>query len=298
MQKTMLVVLILTTATASVWTQQKRIFNNGEVDFAPAAARFELSADEFESNLKEIQYSINGGEISVYTGPIQLTNEGRNVVTYRAIDATGNVSPEKAYTVVIDTTPPELTGTARGNAYVADGEAFVRSDTAIMLDATDELSGVWNIYVSTDGENYFRFGDVAYVEEEGRHQAYAYAVDNVGNRSGTFRVTGNVDNTGPQVGIVPRSPLSVVQGKRFTSAGNSFVVRASDAVAGVEEVQVSIDGGEFVTYGGPVSFREAGDHTISARAFDKLGNESRTVELAFTVDIETPQPQIRAIIGN
>lgn len=299
MRRNVLVLLIMTVVVAVGFAQEKRVYNDGEVDFAPTEARFELSAEEFESNLKEIQYSINGGELQVYTEPIRLSEEGRNVITYRATDVTGNVSDERAYTVVIDTTPPELTGTARGHAFVEDGEAYIRSDTVVMLDATDNLSGVWNIYVSDDGEKFVRLRDIrSYIPLEGHREAYAYAVDNVGNKSRTFRVSGYVDNTGPRITIVPRNPLTIVQGERFTTPSNTFLVRASDSVAGVEEVQISLDGGSFVTYGGPVSFASAGDHTIRARAYDRLGNVSAVEELEVTIDVAKPEPQIRAIIGN
>jgi len=296
MRKLVVLGICVLVVVGTVGAQQKRIYNDGQVDFAPQAARFVLTADEMESTLKEIEYSINGGETMVYDEPIRLTEEGRHVITYRAVDAMDNVSTEKVYTVVIDDTAPTLSGTARGAGFVDDGVAYLTGDTAIILSAADALAGVEGIYVSLDGDNFFRYQDVAYIDEEGEYTGYAYTVDNVGNRSRTFSIRGRVDNTAPTVRIVPRTPLTTVQGERYSGRGNQFVVRANDQIAGVGEVHVSIDRQEFVTYGGPITFAESGYHTIRARAVDRLGNMSGTVELGFYIDVETPDPEIRAII--
>lgn len=276
--------------------QQRRVFNNGRVDFAPSAARFVLSVDEAGPSLREIRYNINNGDDQVYEGPIQLSEEGRHVIRYRAVDVTGNVSAEKVYTVIIDDTPPELSATARGHAFVEEEAVYLRGDTAIILSAQDNASGVQGIYVSLDGRSFLRYTDAAYINEEGEHTGYAYVVDNVGNRSPTFRIRGVVDNTPPTVRIVPSTPLTVVQGDRYSNAANRFIVNATDTRSGVESVEVSINRQEFVTYTGPITFQDSGFKSIRARATDRLGNISPIAELTFFVDQSTPEPRIQAII--
>lgn len=296
MRKTMIVAVCAVLVVATASAQQKRIYTVGNVNYAPSAARFVLSVDEMETNLDEIQYSVNGGESLVYEEPIRLETEGRHTITYRATDATGNVSAEKVYTVVIDNTAPEVSATAKGAAFIEDDMAYLRGDTEIILSAIDELSGVYGIYVSLDNRNFFRYEDVAFIDEEGEHQGYAYAEDNVGNRSETYTASGYIDNTPPEVRIVPRRQMTVVQGDRYTGIDNRYVVRASDEISGVDEIHVSIDRQEFITYSEPVTFSEPGFHIIRARAVDRLGNMSGVVELDFYVDVDTPEPEIRAII--
>lgn len=288
--------LIVLMVVGTVGAQQRRIYNDGEIDFAPSAARFRLTADELESNLDEIHYSINGGETMVYSEPIQLSEEGRHVISYRAADVTGNISSERIYTVFIDDTAPTLAATAKGAAFVEDGAAYLRGDTAIMVSASDGGSGVQGIFVSLDGSNFLRYTDVAFVNEEGEHRGYAYAVDNVGNRSRTFSLRAFVDNSAPTVRIVPRQPLTAVQGDRYTARGNEFIVRATDEISGVERIEVSINRQEFVTYSGPVTFNESGFQSLRARAIDRLGNTSNVTELTFYVDTQTPQPRLDVLI--
>ncbi len=296
MRKIIIVTICGVIALTSLSAQQKRIHTVGNINYAPSAARFVLSADEMETNLDEIQYSINGGQTMVYEDPIRVDQEGRHTITYRATDMTGNVSAERVYTVVIDNTPPDLSATAKGAAFVDGDIAYMRGDTEIILSASDERSGVYGIYVSLDNRNFFRYEDVAFIDEEGEHQGYAYTEDNVGNRSETYTVRGFVDNTPPVVRIVPQRSLTIVQGDRYTSSGNRFVVRASDEISGVDEIHVSIDRQEFITYSEAVTFDEPGFHIIRARAVDRLGNVSDVVQLDFYIDVDTPEPAIRAII--
>ena len=296
MRRFLIGIVCLAIVAGGATAQQRRIFNNGRVDFAPSAARFVLSVDDAGPSLREIQFNINNGENQVYDGPIQLTEEGRHVVRYRAVDVMGNVSTEKVYTVVIDDTAPELNGTARGHAFIDDGVAYLRGDTAIILSASDAASGVQGIYVSLDGRNFLRYTDAAYINEEGEHTGYAYAVDNVGNRSATYRIRGMVDNTPPSVRIIPQTPLTVVQGDRYSNPSNQFLVNATDAISGVQTVEVSINRQEFVAYTGPITFQESGFKSIRARATDRLGNTSTIAELTFYIDQTSPEPQIRALI--
>jgi hypothetical protein len=292
--------LVLAPLTAQ--QQQRRIYSDGDVDFAPSSARFVLSADDRGPGLREIRYSVNGGEDRVYEDPIRFQDEGRYVIRYRSIDMTGHVSREKVYTVVIDDTPPELSAVARGQAFLEDDKVFLRTDTAIVVDARDPDagdhggSGVDSVYVSLDGRNFLRYSDIAYIDEQGEHTGYAYVVDNVGNRSATYRVTGYVDSTPPSVEIVPADPLTSTRGERYSRPGNRFSVRAVDELSGVESVEISINRGEFVPYTGPVTINERGYQLIRARATDRLGNTSPVRELGFFIDPASPEPQIRAII--
>lgn len=281
-------VLVLGTAGA----QDQRIYNDGRVDFATSAARFTLSAPDGGVGIREITYNINTGEEITYTEPIRLTEEGRHVIRYRSIDMTGNMSPDYVYTVVIDNTPPELVASTRGAAILDGDEIFIRGDTAVIVDAIDDGSGVADIFLSLDGRNFIRYTDAAFINEEGEHTVWAYAVDNVGNRSPTISVRGFVDNTPPTVRIVPMDQLTVVRGDRYSRPGNRFVVQASDELSGVERIEVSVNRQEFVSYTGPIAFRRPGFNSLRARAVDRVGNVSPITELSFYVEAAAPAPTI------
>jgi hypothetical protein len=288
--------ILLLLGAAVIGAQEKRIFNDGKIDYVPKNAKIQLYAEDMGSSLQYIEYSLNGGSIRRYEGPVAMASEGRNFVAYRAIDKLGNVSIEKTYSYVVDDTPPYFSASANGPAFLEDGVAYGTSNTAVVLWAEDELSGVAAIYVSVDDGGFRKYTGPGYIEDEGKHVGKAYAVDNVGNKTKTYQVEAYVDNTPPRVTITPAEALIDLQGTKYTTSANKFSVRAYDNVAGVKEVLVSVDRGEYFTYTEPVSVQGAGFHSIRAKAVDYLDNASKAVELGFYIDTDLPDTGHEIII--
>jgi len=266
-----------------------RIYNDGEIDYVPLKASFALGAEDMESTVKEIRYSINGSSIEVYDEPITFDTEGRQVIVYWAIDMIGNVSGEKIYSVIVDATPPEGFVSVMGPAFMGSDTVYLTGESTVVIWAEDELSGVDAIYVSLDNGGFVPYTEPVSIMEEGYHTASAYAVDNVGNRTEEFSIDGYVDNTPPNVTISVRNSFVEVAGKKFTNAGNIYTVSAEDEYVGIREILVSLDGSEFVTYTAPFRVQIPGAHTVQAKAVDRLGNESAPAELSFFVDITPPK---------
>lgn len=298
MKKTIILVcVLLTVGFVLLGAQEKRIYNDGEIDYVPAGVKIRLFGEDAGSSLERIEYMINDGKIQQYNGPIQLTGgEGRYAISYRAVDKLGNISKEKIYSCIVDDTPPYFTASANGPAFIENGVAYGTSNTAIVLWAEDELSGVGNIYVSLDNSGFMKYTGSAYIEEEGKHTGVAYAVDNVGNRTKTYSYQAYIDNTPPKVTIKPDTPFIELQGDKYSSAANKYAVSAYDNIAGVKEILVSVDRGEYFTYTEPISVQEHGFHSIRAKAADYLGNMSKASEVGFYVDVETPKTDIEITV--
>ena len=297
MRKTLLItVIVLLTISGLVFGQQKKIYNDGEIDYVPMSAKFVLDAQDDESSLKEIQYSVDGGPIKMYKGPISFSTEGRHVIAYRAIDQTGNISNETFYSCIVDATPPIIGVSANGPAYVLNDKAYLTSKTSIILSAEDDLSGLSAIYVSLDGGSYIRYTGAAFITEEGVHSGKAYAMDNVGNKTKTYIVEGVIDNTPPRVSIMPKERLIDMQGSKYTSSTNQFSISASDVTSGVKEILVSIDRGEYFTYVEPFKIQKPGFHSIRAKALDYLDNVSSVTEITFNVDVNKPKANLQTVI--
>ncbi|QGH70029.1 ThuA domain-containing protein [Pseudactinotalea sp. HY158] len=60
--------------------------------------------------------------------------------------------------------------------------------------------------------------------------------------------------------------------------------------SGVDLVEYSLDGGEWLAYEGDVTVEEAGDHTVAFRATDAAGNVSEDGELSFSIAADEPEP--------
>jgi hypothetical protein len=295
MRKWILVIFIsifLLGALQLVTGQEMRIYNDGVIDYVPAAASFVLNAEDMESSLKEIQYSIDGSPLKVYTGPISLTQEGRHVIVYRALDKAENISSEKIYPVIVDASPPEGYVTINGPVIVKGSSYYITGKSSVVIWAEDGLSGVDAVWYSLDDGDFREYTNPVSIQREGQHTASVYAVDNVGNRTEIFSVTGYVDNSPPEVSIEPRRPFVEAGGKRYTNRENEYTIASDDAYVGTSIIMVSFDGSEFVTYKGAFKVQVPGYHTIQAKAVDLLGNESNPTELSFYVDVKPPEAKM------
>jgi len=291
-----IVLLFLFSGAVFVPAQEKRIYNDGIIDYVPLTAQFVLSAEDFESTVKEIQYSIDGSAVTVYKDPIRFESEGRHFIAYRAIDMTGNISNEKIYSVVVDGSPPEGIASVEGMVYMDEEYVYLTKESAIVLWAEDNLSGVDRIYVKLDDMDYMPYEEPVVISTEGYHSAETYAVDNVGNATSKLTVQGCVDGTPPDVSIVPDEDFVNVKNELYTNQKNEYTVTAYDEFAGVKEIMVSFDGSAYVAYVAPFRVQVPGFHTVRAKAVDNLGNVSDPVELSFYVDVQPPESKIGASV--
>jgi len=297
MKKIVTIMLMLAIiGVAIVGAQEMRVYNDGKIDYVPNNVKIRLFAEDMGSSLKYIEYSLDGSRIQKYEGPIQLSNEGRHVIAYRAVDQLGNISTEKVYSCIVDDTPPYFTASANGPAFIENGMAYGTGNTSIVLWAEDELVGVSAIFVSVDDTGFRQYTGPGFIEEEGRHVGKAYAVDKVGNRTKTYAVEGYIDNSPPTVRIIAEDSFVELQGSKYATANNKYSVKAYDNVSGVKEAMVSIDRGEFFSYTEPFTVQAEGFHTIRAKAVDYLNNESKAVELGFYIDVDTPEASLEITI--
>jgi len=76
-----------------------------------------------------------------------------------------------------DTTPPVTTCTIHG---IMQGQIYI-SNVTVILNATDDLSGVNATYYQVDSENLSVYTEPLIVTDDGQHTVMYYSVDNVGN---------------------------------------------------------------------------------------------------------------------
>ncbi len=269
--------------------QEKRIYNDGVIDYVPLTASFVLEAWDKDSSLKKIEYSVDGSSLREYTEPLSFKSDGRHVIVYRAVDDTGNISSERIYSVVVDKTPPEGLVSVEGPVFYRDDDYYLTKESKVVIWAEDDFSGVDTVWVSLDGGEYQAYQGKVSIGEEGRHTAASYAVDNVGNRSSAYSVSGYVDNAPPEVDVLSREPFVSVSGRNYTNRKNEFRVIATDEIAGTSGVWVSLNNSDWVVYSGPFKVQVPGFHSLRAKARDMLGNESDPVEITFYVDIAPPE---------
>ncbi|HET8549676.1 MAG TPA: family 10 glycosylhydrolase [Bryobacteraceae bacterium] len=109
-----------------------------------------LSASDDCTGVAATEYSLNGGDLRSWTGPVTITAEGLTTILYRSVDRAGNVEPEQTLVLRIDRSPPVVTLAADPTPIRApDGNKAI---VKLSGTASDGLSGLANVSYAVAGE--------------------------------------------------------------------------------------------------------------------------------------------------
>ncbi|OLF05063.1 glucose dehydrogenase [Actinophytocola xinjiangensis] len=150
----------------------------GPEGWHPGSVPVELSATDDGQGVAGIEYRLDGGAWTPYTGTIEVTGDGDHTLLYRARDRAGNVETDKAATIRIDATKPTLmvAGVAEGRVY---GDA---TDLVLTWHAEDATSGLRTVGATLDGETVLNGRPTAlYQLPLGQHAFTVSATDVAGN---------------------------------------------------------------------------------------------------------------------
>ncbi|KAF0220763.1 MAG: hypothetical protein FD174_1087 [Geobacteraceae bacterium] len=206
------------------------------------------ASDTGGSGLQKVDVSVDGGttwQTAVGTTSWSFVWSLPNAfephtITTRATDKAGNVeSAPPDVTVTVDNIPPTSSITAppqylQGVTYTIAGAS---SDTGL---------GVQKVQVSVDGgtPQILATGTTSWsyvwtLPTDGSYAIKSLATDNIGNVQATpSSVAVIVNNTPPTSAITAPANNAVINGAAYTMTGAAF-----DAGAGVQKVEISIDGG-------------------------------------------------------
>ncbi|TLM76531.1 MAG: hypothetical protein FDZ70_06490, partial [Actinobacteria bacterium] len=163
-----------------------------------------MSATDATSGVYALYYALDGGPVTTYTAPFQVSAEGATRIEHFAVDVAGNREATKTAYARIDLTPP--TGTMvlnNGDLYTATTTVFL--DSAISDISPLEMrigSGPWIPYASTvttvvPSGNGTKTVSVTYRDSAGWTLSLADdIVFDVAAPSGTMVVSGNASYTG------------------------------------------------------------------------------------------------------
>ncbi|MBF8191431.1 copper-binding protein [Nonomuraea sp. K274] len=159
------------------------------------SATVTVSADDTESGVDTVEYSLDNGAFTAYSAPVSVNQVGAHTVRYRATDKAGNASEAGSLTFTVvapqgeDTTPPQVSVAFTGNQdwawnYVGSAKATIS--------ANDTESGVDKVEYSLDGQPFAVYAQPLTVAQPGTHTVTYRATDKAGNTSAvgtaTFRL--------------------------------------------------------------------------------------------------------------
>src|SRR6185503_6907777 len=99
-------------------------------------------------------------------------------VTFWSVDAVGNTEAQQSATVKIDSTGPTVVHSLSG---VLSNLGYYTSPVQVTLNASDNLSGVANVYYRIDGGNTNTYTGPFTYSTDGTHQIDYWDTDVAGN---------------------------------------------------------------------------------------------------------------------
>jgi Domain of Unknown Function (DUF1080) len=263
----------------------------GTAGWYTSDATVTLTASDAQSGVREIRYSIDGGQevtVPANTASITLSAEGVHDLTYYAIDSAvaSNAETPKSLKVSIDKIAPVTTAVVSG---INGNNGWYTSAATITLAANDGISGVARTEYSFNNASWATYTTPVTISNDGTSIVYYRSVDVAGNSEGAQSVIVKVDNTAP-AGTVSPSPAYVAK----TGVSKLFPVTINgswnDATSGLQSVTLAVTD-EYglrnqtipnFTFGGQISldsYVKKGDsdgkriYTVTVTAYDIAGNQ-------------------------
>lgn len=239
-----------------------------------------LTGSDNLSGIAATRYTVNGGEAQVYTGAIQLTENGVHTVEFWSTDGAGNVETAGAeLTVRIDTTAPSTTVI---NPLSPESGWFVTSGIPVAFQASDGGSGVAATYYTIDGGSRHTYGEPFTADlSDGTHTIAFWSVDIAGNteeRSSTNTLSVNVDTTPPTISGVA-TPKANAAGWNRTDVDVTFT--CDDAGSGLVTGVAGCAGNTVLT-------NEGKGQAVHGDAVDVAGNRSSSSVTDINIDKTEP----------
>ncbi len=258
---------------SSISNQVSSTFQFSGADTLSGIDRFECRAGSANAVASlPMQSCVTGFNINLQSG--------QNRFEVRAVDRAGNTSASVAYSWLIDLGAPtvqitrsprpisnmtqatfEFTGTDDGGPLASYS---CRLDSGAAVSCTSPFTSPAGL-------------------TEGNHSFSVTGTDAAGNASTPATYAWIIDTTLPVLTITSMpAPIT-----NMTSA--NFVLAASDA-NGIESIECQLDGGGYAPCATTVNYPllADGDHTFLARARDRAGNVSATVNHRWTIDTSKP----------
>ena len=262
-----------------------------------------------QSAITSVTIAVDGGdatpvaEADIQAGTISQAVTGLESGTHSALIVAmsdgGSTSHIWTFTVMLDTTAPEISAVAP--------QGVVR-EANVMLSAVvvDEQSAITSVMIAVDGGDATpvaeadiqagKIGQAVTGLESGTHTVEIVAMSDGGSRTHSWTFTVMLDTTAPEISVV--APQGIVE--QETTLISAVVV---DEQSPVTSVTIAIDGGKPVDVpeadiqSGNISM-ELGDLKSGTYAVEVIATSSggsRTHSWTFTVRLDTTPPEISSV---
>jgi hypothetical protein len=246
-----------------------------------------LQAQDDLAGLATVQYAVQGAAWQPYRTPLTVPPGAAQTVQFRAGDRAGHVATTAPLTLGVDGQPPTTTLFLDPAPNAA---GWLNQPVTLTLVATDTGTGVFQTqYQWPTPATPAIYQQPLHLSQEGQTPLTWFAVDRALNQEAAHTQVLRVDWTPPALSAA-LTGQTVAPGWYQTAA--TLVVTATDALAGVAQVETALDGGGWQPYTAPLTVGRGGSHTVQGRAWDQAGNVNTLRPLAFGIDTVAPHTTV------
>jgi hypothetical protein len=238
-----------------------------------------------KAGVKEIRYSINGGEFITYTTPFSIKASGNLTIETFVQDKVNNQQVKTLFAhqknvSYVDLTGPELSFDFRGPHFQNHDTTFITTTTQIRLHASDDESGMAKIEYQVNREPVRPYEAPFQLTEAGTHKVTFTGYDNVQNTY-TQEFTVVTDTVGPE--IFHRFSIASEKQKRIDGEllpvyppHVVLFLSATDKLVGLDALTYTLNKGKEQSYKSLIQNFSQGKHSLQVKATDKLGNQAQS----------------------
>ncbi len=267
--------------------------SNGK-EYYSGRTKLKLVAMDNKAGVKEIRYSVNGGEFKLYESPFYLSEPGNLNIEVLVIDKVNNrtrtseFSDKNNLISYVDLAGPSLSHSIIGPSFTVKDTIYISKDTKIKLKGSDDDSGFKEIDFQVDNGASSTYTEPFSIEKAGFHSITYNGYDNLSNSS-SRKIVCVVDNDGPEVYnrfSINSMESKLVDGENVTVYPPHVVLflSSTDKNAGLDQISYQVNGGSMMPYRSLIeNFRKNKLYRITASVVDKLGNENQE-EIVFYIE--------------
>lgn len=250
-----------------------------------------LSAfDNNQSGVASTFYSVDGGATQTFAGNISINTQGVHQVQFWSVDRAGNTEAQQSATVKIDSTAPTVVHSLSG---VLNGLGYYTSPVQVTLTASDNLSGVANVFYRIDGGATTTYTGPFTYSTDGTHQVDYWDTDVAGNNSlNVSTVIFRIDRTPPVTEVSFSTTNLGING--WYRGPFQISMSATDNLSGVQNTQYKIDNGTVKIYTAPFNYSTSGLHTLTYWSIDRVLNSETARVVQLKIDQTAPSITMNA----
>lgn len=191
-----------------------------------------------------------------------------------------------------DNVPPVSNASVLGEAGIG---GWYKSFAIIVINATDDFSGIMNISYSIDSSPYIEYKGSFKITDSGEHIVCYHATDRMQNQESEKMLSVKVDSAPPVTEILLQGTKG--QGNWYLSS-IAITLNATDNESGVASTWYSIDAGTAMLYSSIIIVSSDGYHNIVTYSIDAVGNTGPVSLAQISIDRDAPELAINEANGS